>query len=74
MLHQYVKTDNSGYHWAVGSSTFFVPEKQGQVLVQLQEEGEQVRLALSAEQAEDMATELLNHAAKVRAVPSHHPG
>lgn len=66
MRHHNVRDDNSGDHWGVNSSLDFLPGQSAQVLAQLQAAGEQVRLALTAEQAEDMAAALLAHAAKVR--------
>lgn len=66
MRHNHVINNNRGDHWAVGSSGDFLPGEQAWVLVQLQERGEQVRVPMSAEQAEDMAAALLKHAAKVR--------
>jgi len=66
MLHHYLSDDNSGDHWGVGSSTYFLPGREPVVLAQLQSAGEQVRISLTAEQAEEMAAALLEHAAKVR--------
>ena len=64
MIHHYTneKSPRSGDHWAVGSNTGPNPV----VLVQLQENGDQVRLGMTPEQAENMARELLAHAQKVR--------
>lgn len=66
MVHQHVRDDNSGDHWGVSSTSQFFPGKNAVVLAQLQASGEQVRLILTAEQAEDMAAALLAHAAKAR--------
>lgn len=66
MLHHYLSNDNSGDHWGVGSSAFFLPGREPKVLAQIQNGGEQVRVALSADQAEEMAAALLEHAALVR--------
>lgn len=66
MVHQHVRDDNSGDHWGVNSTAEFFPGNSAMVLAQLQASGEQVRLALTAEQAEDMAAALLEHAAKAR--------
>ena len=54
MLHNHIKDDNSGDHWAVSHNS------NGQVLVQLQEGGEQVRVALTPEQASHMIEKLKN--------------
>lgn len=67
MLYHYLTDDNSGDHWGVGSSAYFLPGREPKVLAQLQNAGEQVRVAMSADQAEEMAAALLEHAAKVRA-------
>lgn len=67
MLHNSVSDDNSGDHWAVGTDSSHYAGKPCRVLVQLQSEGEQVRLALSPKHAEDMARELLLKANKARA-------
>lgn len=53
MLHHDVKEDNSGDHWAVSN------DNQGKVLIQLQESGEQVRVALNATQAREMLSQLV---------------
>ena len=66
MLHHSLRDDTSGDHWAVGSSTHFLPGQSAQVIVQVQEAGDQARVAMTAEQAEEMAAALVSHAAKVR--------
>lgn len=53
MLHHDIKKDNSGDHWAVSN------DNQGKVLIQLQESGEQVRVALNATQAREMLSQLI---------------
>jgi len=53
MRHNYIKNDNSGDHWATNTNSY------GCVLVQLQGDGEQVRVILNIEQAEDFAQRLL---------------
>lgn len=57
MLHHYLREDTSGDHWAVGRDSF-----HKKVIVQLQEEGNQARVAMTAEQARQMAAELIRHA------------
>lgn len=54
-------------HWAVSSNTDFFLGGYAGVLVQLTQGYEQVRLRLTADQAEDMAAALMRHAAKARA-------
>lgn len=54
MLHNNIKDDNSGDHWAVSHNS------NGKVLIQLQENGEQVRVALTPEQALYMIEKLKN--------------
>ena len=64
MLHHYVRdttTDTSGDHWAAGISA------DGDVFAQLQADGEQVRLKMSAEHAEQFARALLARAEQARA-------
>lgn len=64
MIHHSIHPEsNSGDHWGVGSN-----EYSGLVLVQIQENGEQVRLGLTLEHAEAMAAAIMDHAAKVRRV------
>jgi hypothetical protein len=60
------RINDNGDHWAVNSSTSFLPGQQAWVIVGLQEKGEQARVNMTAEQAEDMAAALLAHAKKVR--------
>jgi hypothetical protein len=70
MLHNYVKNDHSGDHWAAGVNTPVLEGQEAKVLVQLQDKGEQVRLAMTPDQAEAMARELLHRAAEAReAIP-----
>ncbi len=68
MIHR--RINDSGDHWGVSYNGFIddVPTKdfEHKVLVQLQQGYEQVRVGMSAEQAEYMAEELLKFAAKVR--------
>lgn len=52
-------------HWAVGKTTFGAT-----VLVQLQENGEQVRIPLLPQEAERMAAELLRFASLARQSPA----
>lgn len=52
MLHNCIKDDNSGDHWGVSYNA------NGQVLVQLQESGEQVRLGLNLDHAKAMYEKL----------------
>jgi hypothetical protein len=66
MLHHYLENGANGDHWAVSSSAEFLPGQRAWVLVQLQENGEQARVTMTAEEAEKMAAALLAHAAKVR--------
>lgn len=54
-------------HYAVSFTGDKVTPKDSQVLVQLQGQGDQVRIALTPEQAEHMAGELMRFAARVRA-------
>jgi hypothetical protein len=56
MIHHYIKEDASGDHYAVSHSS------TGSVLIQLQENGEQVRLAISPEQAIHLYEEIKKHA------------
>ena len=63
MLHRYLRDDTSGDHWAVGYS-----ESTPCVLVQLQQDGEQVRVQMTPEQADAMAEELRRFAEKTRRV------
>lgn len=63
MIHRHL---DNGDHWGV-SYTGERPEGfTSKVLVQLQEKGEQVRVGMSPEQAENMAEELLKFAKKTR--------
>lgn len=62
MRHNYIRDDASGDHWAVGASAHFQ-----NVLVQLQSEGEQVRLAIPEDEAVAMAEAILRTVAKQRA-------
>ena len=52
MQHNHIGNDNSGDHWGVSFNS------NGQVIVQLQENGEQVRLAMTTEQASHMIEKL----------------
>ena len=52
MLHNHIKDDSLGDHWAVSHNS------NGKVLVQLQENGDQVRVALTPEQASYMIEKL----------------
>lgn len=63
MIHQYVKNDASGDHWAVAADA-----SRPLVLAQLQEGGTQVRLALTPEQADAMAAQLVKLANRARAL------
>jgi hypothetical protein len=64
MIHQ--RINDAGDHWAV-SYTGDMPEGfTPMVLVQIQEKGEQVRVAMTPEQAEEMASKLLKFALKTR--------
>lgn len=45
MLHHYLKNDNSGDHWAVSWNGNPLPGKKANVLVQLQEDGQQARVS-----------------------------
>lgn len=56
----------NGDHWAVGWTGETLPGTSPSVLVQVQEKGDQARVALSPEQAEAMAEELRIFAAKAR--------
>lgn len=67
MDHNNLKDDSSGDHWAVGCDTFHFPDQPAMVLVQLQENGEQVRVGMTPDQAEAMARQLLERAAAARA-------
>lgn len=62
---RHTETAVPGNHWAVGK-TFFGPT----VLVQLQENGEQVRIPLLPEEAERMAGELIRFAELARKSPA----
>jgi hypothetical protein len=64
MIHQ--RINDSGDHWAVSASGAIPSIHAPAVLVQLQEKGEQVRVAMTADQAETMARELLRRADEVR--------
>jgi hypothetical protein len=61
MRHHYLKDDASVDHWAVGSNTH-----SHYVLLQVQENLTQARIAMSPEQAEACAAMLLDHARIVR--------
>ncbi len=61
MRHNYLRDDTSGDHWAVGTSQY------NTVLLQVQENGEQVRIQMTVEQAEHCATELLLAIQRLRA-------
>lgn len=63
MLHHYLRNDTSGDHWGVSLSSS-VPC----VLVQLQQDGEQVRVQMTPEQADAMAEELRRFAQRTRLV------
>lgn len=63
MQHQYLDDSTSGDHWSVGGGT---TETGATVLVQLQGEGEQVRIALTPEQAEAMSAALARQATWAR--------
>lgn len=55
-------------HWAVGyTGDLYFDEAGGQVLVQVQENGQQARIPLTPEQAEAMAEQLLEFAQRARA-------
>lgn len=60
MIHNYVRNDLSGDHWGTGVS------QHKEVLVQLQKDGEQVRLNMSPEEAEHLARALLHRAEQAR--------
>ncbi len=60
MIHHRVRDDTSGDHWACNHN------ESGVVLAQLQERGEQVRLALTPEQAEQFGHALLASAQRAR--------
>lgn len=66
MIHHRI---NDNDHWGV-SYTGYIEELpkniEPKVLVQLQQNNEQVRVGISAEEAEYMAAELLKFASKVR--------
>lgn len=64
MRHQYL--NDSGDHWAVSATDAIPAVRAPLVLLQLQAQGEQARAALSADQAEAMARELLRRADEVR--------
>ena len=57
MKHVYLRNDTSGDHYAVS-----VNSQARTVLAQLQAQGEQVRVALTAEQARDFAQRLIEAA------------
>ena len=57
MIHHYISNDTSGDHFGVS-----VSESTGLILVQLQDKGEQVRVAMSPERARNMAALLLKSA------------
>lgn len=57
MRHHYVRDDRSGDHWAVGHNSI-----DRIVLVQVQEDGNQARITMTAEQARHMAAELIRKA------------
>ncbi len=63
MLHHYLRDDTRGDHWGVSYS-----RTEPCVLVQLQQDGEQVRVQMTPEQAEAMAEELRRFAEKTRRV------
>lgn len=60
MRHHYIKNDLSGDHFAVGSSI-----QTSQVLLQVQENGQQVRIPLTLEQTLFLIETLSKHAAKI---------
>ncbi len=60
MRQYYIKNDRSGDHFAVGSNT-----QTNQVLLQVQENGEQVRIPLTLEQTLFLIETLSKHAAKI---------
>lgn len=53
MIHNYTKDDKSGEHWAVSHNGY------GEVLIQVQEEGNQARIKLTIEQATQLANKIL---------------
>lgn len=61
MKHNYLRNDTSGDHWAAGLCPA-LPGRPATVIAQLQSEGEQVRIALTPDQAIAFAQELLRHA------------
>lgn len=54
MRHNYIKDDKSGDHWAVNHNGY------GEVIVQVQEDGNQARIKLTIEQAMDLANKILH--------------
>lgn len=57
MLHHYIRNDNSGDHYAVGIDT-----TNQVVLIQIQDNGEQVRITLTPQQSIDLATLIVKNA------------
>ena len=66
MIHEPIKNALCEGHWAVGSSLVHLEGQEPYVLAQLQNFGDQTRVALSADAAEEMAHRLLEHAALAR--------
>lgn len=64
MRHHYTSKPND--HWAVSWTGEPLPGKPAMVLIQVQEQGNQARIPLTAEEAEYMANELMCFALKAR--------
>lgn len=70
MLHHATKLKPQADHWAVSWTGERLPRslgKESAVLVQVQEDGNQARIALTPDEAEAMAVKLNEFAQKVRA-------
>lgn len=68
MLHHATNLKPQTDHWAVSWSGEKLPGcKESMVIVQLQEDGNQARVALTPDEAEAMAQKLNDFAQKVRA-------
>lgn len=70
MKHNYLKDDCSGDHWSVGLNATKRPGSSAEILVQVQQAGEQVRIPLSVEQAEAFVAELTRKLAEAKAANS----
>lgn len=67
MKHNYISDDISGDHWAVGNNG------ENKILIQLQQNGEQVRIGIDINTAYSFANQILSNINKLHVLQTIQP-